>query len=114
MFRSVQTIVCRVTNRLFVGLPLCKGFRYLSSRPFFTSVVLGRDPDWIDLNIQYALCVSKGSLILRLFPTLLKPCVAFTQMSEIRFPTCWQIGRSVVYEGSSKQGARKEARWPYN
>ena len=38
-----------------------------------TSVVEGRHPDWIDLNIQYTLYVAKGALILRLFPAFLKP-----------------------------------------
>lgn len=44
--------------------------------PFLTSVVLGRDHDWIDLNLQYTLHVVKGALIVRLFPNFLKPLVA--------------------------------------
>ncbi|KAG8219264.1 cytochrome P450 [Butyriboletus roseoflavus] len=56
--RSMQKVVCRTSNRIFVGLPLC------------------RDPDWIDLNIQYTLDVVKGAAIIRRFPQLLKPIAA--------------------------------------
>ncbi|KAI5992046.1 cytochrome P450 [Pisolithus marmoratus] len=34
--KTMREIVCRVSNRIFVGLPLC------------------RDPDWIDLNSRFA------------------------------------------------------------
>ena len=40
---------------------------------FLTSIILGRDPDWIDLNIQYSADVVIGAAIIRLFPDLLKP-----------------------------------------
>ena len=46
----------------------------LFSFPFvFTGIPLGRDPDWIDLNIRYTIDVIKGSIIVALFPKLLKP-----------------------------------------
>ncbi|KAF9244075.1 cytochrome P450 [Melanogaster broomeanus] len=43
-FAAVQKIVCRTSNRIFVGLPLC------------------RDPDWIDLNVRFTFDVIKGAL----------------------------------------------------
>ena len=74
----VETVVCRVTNRLFVGLPLCESSRQLPAfLTTFDSSCLGRDPDWIDLSIHLTLCVFKGALILRQFPTFLKPYVAW-------------------------------------
>ncbi|KAF9225192.1 cytochrome P450 [Gyrodon lividus] len=54
----VQNIVCRTSNRIFVGLPLC------------------RDPDWVDLNIKFTLDVVKGGIIIGLFPNFLAPLVA--------------------------------------
>jgi hypothetical protein len=67
---SVQKVVCRTSNRVFVGLPLCEP----SFLPFvFISCPLGRDTDWIDLNVQYTIDVMKGGAVLRLFPDFLKP-----------------------------------------
>jgi hypothetical protein len=58
---SVQKVVCRTSNRVFVGLPLCEP----SSLPFvFISCALGRDTDWIDLNIQYTIDVMRGGAVL--------------------------------------------------
>ncbi|KIJ13789.1 hypothetical protein PAXINDRAFT_80392 [Paxillus involutus ATCC 200175] len=56
--QTVQQVVGRTSNRIFVGLPLC------------------RDPDWIDLNIQFTLDVVKGGVIIKLFPKFLAPLVA--------------------------------------
>ncbi|KIK97710.1 hypothetical protein PAXRUDRAFT_198861 [Paxillus rubicundulus Ve08.2h10] len=56
--QTVQQVVGRTSNRIFVGLPLC------------------RNPDWIDLNIQFTLDVVKGGLVIRLFPKVLAPLVA--------------------------------------
>ncbi|KAF8549780.1 cytochrome P450 [Imleria badia] len=60
---SVQKVVCRTSNRVFVGLPLC------------------RDPDWIDLNIRYTIDVVKGAATLGLFPNLLKPIASWLFMN---------------------------------
>ncbi|KIO00384.1 hypothetical protein M404DRAFT_29539 [Pisolithus tinctorius Marx 270] len=54
----VREIVCRASNRVFVGLPLC------------------RDPDWIDLNSQFAVDVATDANILNMFPKLLVPFVS--------------------------------------
>ncbi|KAH7926847.1 cytochrome P450 [Leucogyrophana mollusca] len=55
---AVMQIVCRTSNRIFVGLPLC------------------RDPDWRALNIQFTMDVVKGGAIINLFPTFMAPLVA--------------------------------------
>ncbi|KAF9237109.1 cytochrome P450 [Melanogaster broomeanus] len=55
---TVQKVVCRTSNRIFVGLPLC------------------RNPDWVDLNIQFTLDVVKGGIIIGLFPKFMAPFVA--------------------------------------
>ncbi|KIJ05361.1 hypothetical protein PAXINDRAFT_93577, partial [Paxillus involutus ATCC 200175] len=57
-FQTVQKLVCRTGNRIFVGLPLC------------------RNSDWIDLTIRFTLDVAKGGLIIGLFPKVLAPLVA--------------------------------------
>jgi hypothetical protein len=67
---SVQKVVCRTTNRVLVGLPLCEP----SSLPFvFISCALGRDHGWIDLNVQYTIDVMKGGAVIGLLPDFLRP-----------------------------------------
>ncbi|KAI6039994.1 cytochrome P450 [Pisolithus marmoratus] len=48
--RVISTIACRATNRILVGLPLC------------------RDPGWIDFNANHLRVVIQEARILRLFP----------------------------------------------
>ncbi|KAF9236822.1 cytochrome P450 [Melanogaster broomeanus] len=57
-FNTVRKVVCRTSNRIFVGLPLC------------------RNPDWIDLNIRFAMDIVKGGITIGLFPNFLAPLVA--------------------------------------
>ncbi|KAG6908657.1 hypothetical protein DXG01_003751 [Tephrocybe rancida] len=52
-------VVSRTTHRVFVGLPLC------------------RDPDYMSMNKQFALGISKASSLLRLFPSYLKRCIGW-------------------------------------
>ncbi|KAF8330122.1 cytochrome P450 [Amanita rubescens] len=58
IYPTIADIVCRTSNRMLVGLPLC------------------RDPDYLELNKQFTVDVIKSTRILRLFPHLLKPIVA--------------------------------------
>ncbi|EJD49232.1 cytochrome P450 [Auricularia subglabra TFB-10046 SS5] len=51
-------VVCRATNRLFVGLPLC------------------RSPEYINLVVQYAIDVFVSSTMLRTVPACLRPIVS--------------------------------------
>ncbi|KAI6098493.1 cytochrome P450 [Pisolithus sp. B1] len=55
---TVREIVCRVSNRTFVGLPLC------------------RDADWIDLNSRFAIDLATDANILKMFPMFLVPLVS--------------------------------------
>ncbi|KAF9237106.1 cytochrome P450 [Melanogaster broomeanus] len=55
---TVQKVVCRTSNRIFVGLPLC------------------RNPDWIALNIEFTWDVIKGAIIVGLCPKFMAPFVA--------------------------------------
>jgi cytochrome P450 len=55
--RTMMKIVCRTSNRLFVGLPLC------------------RDPDYRQLNEQFTIDVILGAGLINMFPRVLKPIV---------------------------------------
>ncbi|KAJ7649598.1 cytochrome P450 [Mycena rosella] len=57
VFPAVMHVVARTSNRLFVGLPLCRNKEYLS------------------LGITYTVAVFKRCHILRLFPKFLRPVV---------------------------------------
>ncbi|KAF8844228.1 cytochrome P450 [Paxillus ammoniavirescens] len=56
--QTVQTVVCRTSNRIFVGLPLC------------------RNPDWMDLSMQFSMDAIKRGALIGLFPKVLAPLVA--------------------------------------
>ncbi|EIW87323.1 cytochrome P450 [Coniophora puteana RWD-64-598 SS2] len=56
--KVVQQVVCRTSNRIFVGLPLC------------------RDPEWRALNIKHTLDVVKAGAVINLFPNFMAPFVA--------------------------------------
>jgi hypothetical protein len=49
-FDTMMQIVCRTSNRLFVGLPLC------------------RDPDFIKLNVDYAMDVIIAGQMINMLP----------------------------------------------
>ncbi|KAF9235149.1 cytochrome P450 [Melanogaster broomeanus] len=55
---TVRKVVCRTSNRVFVGLPLC------------------RNPDWVNLNVLFTVDLVKAGLIIGLFPRILAPLVA--------------------------------------
>ncbi|PPQ77969.1 hypothetical protein CVT26_005274 [Gymnopilus dilepis] len=54
---AMLKIVCRTSNRVFVGLPLC------------------RDPDYRQLNEQFTINVVIGARIINMFPKFLRPIV---------------------------------------
>ncbi|KAF9233836.1 cytochrome P450 [Melanogaster broomeanus] len=58
VLQTFLQVICRATNRIFVGLPLC------------------RNPDWIDLNIRFTLDAFKASVIMGFFPNFMTPLVA--------------------------------------
>ncbi|KAF9235151.1 cytochrome P450 [Melanogaster broomeanus] len=55
---TVRKVVCRTANRAFVGLPLC------------------RNPDWVNLNIQYTVDLFRAGIVIGLFPRMLAPLAA--------------------------------------
>ncbi|KAK0193009.1 cytochrome P450 [Armillaria mellea] len=54
-YQTALQIVCRASNRMFIGLPIC------------------RDPDYVKLNIDFTIDVFVYSRIINLFPMILKP-----------------------------------------
>ncbi|KAG9310694.1 hypothetical protein JVU11DRAFT_9288 [Chiua virens] len=64
----MQTMICRTSNRIFVRLPLC------------------RDPDWIDLNIQYTLDADIGGALEKMFLASLRSLVVclFTRLNRAK------------------------------
>ncbi|SJL13059.1 uncharacterized protein ARMOST_16496 [Armillaria ostoyae] len=60
-YDTVLQIVCRASNRMFVGLPLC------------------RNPEYIKLNINYTIEIFTFARIINLLPTVLKMRVILTQ-----------------------------------
>ncbi|KAM6489258.1 Cytochrome P450 [Amanita muscaria] len=58
VFDAVMDIVCRASNRMLVGLPLC------------------RNPDWIDLNKRFTIDLVTSAIVLLFLPDSLKLFVA--------------------------------------
>jgi hypothetical protein len=58
IMETLQRVICSATNRIFVGVPLC------------------RNPDYHKLNLTFAINVMKYATIISLFPKTLKPIVA--------------------------------------
>ncbi|KAJ7477066.1 cytochrome P450 [Mycena galericulata] len=56
-FDTMMQIVCRTSNRLFVGLPSC------------------RDPDFIQLNVAYAMDVIISAQLINMLPAFLRPTI---------------------------------------
>ncbi|KAK0493225.1 cytochrome P450 [Armillaria luteobubalina] len=57
-YERILQIVCRTSNRMFIGLPLC------------------RDPDYLKLNIDFTIDVFVCARVINFFPAFLKPFVA--------------------------------------
>ncbi|KAL5531375.1 hypothetical protein ACEPAG_4252 [Sanghuangporus baumii] len=55
---TARNVVCRTSNRIFVGLPLC------------------RDPDYIDLNINHTIDIMKTVFTLIRVPEILRPIIS--------------------------------------
>ena len=66
-------IVCRTSNRVFVGLPLCEYDVIQEAFVLYMPFLLGRDPDYRQLNEQFTINVVIGARIINLFPKFLRP-----------------------------------------
>ncbi|KAI5987613.1 cytochrome P450 [Pisolithus albus] len=58
VLETVEKVICRASNRVFVGFPLC------------------RDPDWIELITQLTNAIIKEGVLLSLFPNFMMPLAA--------------------------------------
>ena len=67
---TMMKVVCRASNRIFVGLPLCTWFLLLG---YYVLSFVGRNSDYVDLNVQFTIDVVKMAFILRMVPKYLKP-----------------------------------------
>ena len=88
---TIQLIVSRVSNRLFVDLPLCTSLPgVLTARKELMSS-LGRDREWMRLNIDYTTDVAMAVLFLRVTPEPLKPC-AFSRSTQLHISDRRAVG----------------------
>lgn len=76
---TIMKVVCRATNRVFVELPLCEP---LPSPLQLFGILLseiqpGRNPEWVDLNVQFTVDVLTVSTALRATPAFLRPYVPY-------------------------------------
>jgi hypothetical protein len=67
---TMKKVVCRASNRVFVGLPLCM---WLLSPGNYVLSFAGRNSDYVDINVQFTVDVIKTAFILRVVPDFLKP-----------------------------------------
>jgi hypothetical protein len=67
----LMKVICRASNRTFVGLPLCT--LLLINFAFSRSSSAGRDPDFMELNMNYTVEVFVVGTVLRLFPSFMRP-----------------------------------------
>ncbi len=86
---TVQRIVARTSNRLFVGLPLCN---YSCSTAHYGShFILGRDPEYRQLNIDFTVNLILSGRLLHLLPKPLRSW-EYTNSSQN-----WRMCRFFVY-----------------
>lgn len=68
---SMMQIVARTSSRIFVGLPLCMEFYCLSCASAHNKP--GRDPEFLNISINYTTDVVITGLILNMVPGPLRP-----------------------------------------
>ncbi|KAI6024243.1 cytochrome P450 [Pisolithus marmoratus] len=76
VLEATRKVVSRASNRIFVGLPLC------------------RDPDWLEFGLQYAVDAMVSAAKMDLFPRFMWPLIAIFVTS-----TRNQVGRAVDFLG---------------
>ncbi|KAI0828877.1 cytochrome P450 [Trametes gibbosa] len=65
VMRTMQQIIARASNRVFVGLPVC------------------RNQEYLDLSISFTIDIVKDKTLIKLFPKFLRPWVG-TVMSSVQ------------------------------
>ncbi len=77
LFDSMTQIVARMSNRVFVGLPLCEYFPFVLLPSVVTRCVpTGRDETYLKNAIGFAEDIAISATILRLFPSIIRSIVA--------------------------------------
>jgi hypothetical protein len=74
---TISRVICRTSNRIFVGVPLCPQ-SFSGSTPLASFIHIffsGRDRDYQNLNLAFAVHFIKIIRIISWFPEFLKPCV---------------------------------------
>ena len=69
--KTLEHIVARLSNRVFVGYPLCT-FPCLNSQGLQSKHLPGRKREFLDLSIEFTIDVVKDRTILVLFPRFLR------------------------------------------
>jgi len=94
LVQTLQQVVCRISNRVFVGTPLC------------------RDPRYQTLNLKFAIHVMKFAMILRTLPEYLKP-VATRILSNLpsQVQQTMEFLRPLFEERMAKSGDLTQGDW---
>ena len=66
-------VVCRASNRVFVGLPLCQSGPGIVIDFSFPTLFTGRNPDYLKLSVQFTTELLAMTTFLRLVPPFLRP-----------------------------------------
>ena len=70
---TMLRIVCTVSNRFFVGLPLCTSQASTRDKIADVYVCTGRDPDYLDMSMTFTIDVMKTAIVVNLTPKFLQP-----------------------------------------
>jgi hypothetical protein len=75
VFDTMNKVVARASNRIFVGLPLCENYRVCSINILLIRV--GRNDDYLDNAGSFAGDVALSGTLLKLVPAMLQPFLAW-------------------------------------
>ena len=70
---TMLRIICNISNRFFVGLPLCTSQASTHDKIADVYMCTGRDPDFRDMSMTYTIDVMKTAIVVGLTPKFLQP-----------------------------------------
>lgn len=71
---TMSQIVCRVSNRVFVGAPMCAYNECHKNPPLLADTrQTGRNPEYLTTVVNFPRDVARGRFVLGFVPTFLKP-----------------------------------------
>ena len=70
---TMLRIICTVSNRFFVGLPLCMSQASTHDKMADVYTCTGRDPDYLDMSMTFTIDVMKTAIVVGLVPKFLQP-----------------------------------------